>query len=123
MKWLIPGTIFFLFMALAAAEAGAAGDPARGAALYAEDCGACHTADEDQRGPHHRGLFSRPAGSVPGFDYSDALRGAGFVWTDQLLDAWLTDPEALLPGQDMNISVEQPQDRADLIAYLKTLQP
>lgn len=115
--------ILFLFMVLGATQAQGAGDPARGAALYAEDCGACHTADEDQRGPHHRGLFSRPAGSVPGFDYSDALRGAGFVWTDQLLDAWLSDPEALLPGQDMDVSVAEPQDRADLIAYLKTLQP
>lgn len=123
MKRLVLEAILFLFMTLAAAEAQAAGDPRRGAALYAEDCGACHTADEDQRGPHHRGLFSRPAGSVPGFDYSDALRGAGFVWTDQLLDAWLTDPEALLPGQGMDVTVEEPQDRADLIAYLKTLQP
>ncbi len=123
MKRLFLEAILFLFMALAATQTQAAGDPNRGAALYAEDCSACHTADEDQRGPHHRGLFNRPAGSVQGFDYSDALRGAGFTWTDQLLDAWLTDPEALLPGQDMNVSVEEAQDRADLIAYLKTLQP
>lgn len=123
MKHLFPEAILFLFMALSATQARAAGDPARGATLYAEDCSACHAADQDQRGPHHRGLFSRPAGSVPGFDYSDALRGAGFAWTDQLLDAWLADPEALLPGQDMDVSVDAPQDRADLIAYLKTLQP
>ncbi|MDY0871670.1 c-type cytochrome [Dongia rigui] len=123
MKRAFLAAILFLFMALQAPSAEAAGNPARGAALYAEDCSACHAADTDQRGPHHRGLFSRQAGSVPGFDYSDALRGAGFIWSDQLLDAWLADPEALLPGQDMNVSVEDAQDRADLIAYLKTLQP
>lgn len=98
------------------------GDPQRGAALYQADCSTCHAPDEDRTGPHHRGVFGRTAGTVPGFDYSDALRQAGFAWNGPLLDAWLTDPEALLPGQRMDVGIDDAQDRADLIAYLKTLQ-
>ena len=105
------------------AFAGSFGDSARGAALYGDQCSACHAPDEDRSGPHHRGVIGRRAGSVAGFDYSDALAQAGFTWTDATLDAWLADPQALVPGQRMDVAIEDAQDRADLIAYLKTLQP
>lgn len=105
------------------AFAGSFGDPARGAALYDDQCSACHAPDEDRSGPHHRGVIGRRAGSVAGFDYSEALAVARFTWSDATLDAWLADPQALVPGQRMDVAIEDAQDRADLIAYLKTLQP
>jgi cytochrome c len=55
---------------------------------------------------------------VPGFDYSPALRHAKVIWTARALDRWLTNPEAFIPGQKMGYSVPDPQDRADVIAFL-----
>ena len=100
-----------------------AGNAARGSALYGNDCGSCHQVDADAFGPHHRGIIGRRAGSVAGYPYSTALAHAGFFWTEPLLDRWLSDPDALVPGQRMEAHVSDPQDRADLIAYLKTLTP
>jgi cytochrome c len=96
----------------------AAGDAARGEALY-RDCQACHSFDKNQIGPMHRGVFGRTAGSVPGFDYSEALKNAKIVWTEANLDKWLADPEVLVPGSKMYFSVDKAGDRADLIAFLK----
>lgn len=98
------------------------GDPVHGQQLYESRCGACHSPDADRVGPHHRGIIGRPAGSVAGYSYSAALKAAGFVWTEQQLDKWLTDPQALVPGQKMNFRVSNPNDRADIIAYLKSLK-
>jgi cytochrome c len=70
----------------------------------------------------HRGVFGRRAGSLPDYTYSQALKGAGLVWNDETLDRWLSNPQAFLPGQKMNFRVARPEDRADLIAFLKSLQ-
>ncbi|GAB2178652.1 c-type cytochrome [Dongia sp. agr-C8] len=109
-------------MALTAAPANAEGDAARGQQLYESRCVACHSPDANRVGPMHRGVFGRKAGSLPDFSYSKALKGAGFVWDDASLDKWLTNPQAFVPGQKMNFKVAKPEDRADLIAYLKTLK-
>jgi cytochrome c len=100
----------------------AADDPARGQALYESRCIGCHSLDSHRVGPAHRGVVGRRAGSAPGFSYSMALKGANFIWTAQNLDLWLTNPEALVPGQTMGFRVEDAQDRADLIAYLTGLK-
>ncbi|WP_084461106.1 c-type cytochrome [Curvibacter gracilis] len=110
-----------------AAEASApggllAGSASRGQALYQERCAACHAVDTNDAGPLHRGVLGRRAGTVPGFDYSPALRASRLVWTRQSLDAWLRNPEALIPGQAMDEQVADPQARQDLIAYLATLR-
>ena len=106
--------------ALVSASALAAGDAERGRALYEARCTGCHSLEADRVGPRHRGVLGRRAGSVQGFDYSPALRGAAFVWDAAALDRWLTDPEAAVPGQRMNIRVADARDRADLIAHLAT---
>lgn len=93
----------------------------RGQALHQSRCSGCHAVDANDIGPLHRGVLGRPAGTVPGFDYSPALRASRLVWTRQTLDAWLRDPEALVPGQGMDEQVLDAQDRQDLIAYLATL--
>ncbi|HTO65203.1 MAG TPA: c-type cytochrome [Bradyrhizobium sp.] len=107
-----------LIATVATAGAEAAGDAARGEALY-RDCQACHSFDKNQIGPMHRGVFGRTAGSVPGFDYSEALKNAKIIWTEANLDKWLADPEVLVPGSKMYFSVDKAGDRADLIAFLK----
>ena len=109
-------------LALCAAMNAHADDaPERGRALYRENCSACHAPDFNGAGPAHRGVVGRLAGTVPGFTYSPALKDAGFVWTPERLDRWLTDPEAVRPGQRMGVSVADAAERADLIAYLRTL--
>jgi cytochrome c len=92
-----------------------------GAELWAS-CQACHSlkADEAHRvGPNLHGLFGRHAGAAEGFRYSEALDSAGFVWTPDQLDAWLSNPRGFLPGNRMTFSgLRQAEDRRDLIAYL-----
>ena len=96
----------------------ATGDPVRGHALYQSRCTACHSLDQSRIGPAHRGVFDRVAASVPGFDYSPALKRSGVRWTEANLDRWLANPEALVPGQRMGYQVADPVDRQDLIAFL-----
>lgn len=107
--------------ALAAAVSAWAQTPANsGQALYEARCGACHSIDHDRIGPHHRGIVGRQAGTAPGYAYSPALRRFGRVWTPALLDRWLTNPRALVPGTRMGLMVGNPADRQAIIAYLAT---
>jgi cytochrome c len=109
-----------LFLSAAASGlAQAAGDATRGEQLYESRCIACHSLDESRVGPKHRGVYGRKAGSVPDFAYSRALVDSKIVWSDTTLHRWLTNPEALIPGQRMNIQVQSAEDRADLIAFLR----
>lgn len=102
-----------------AAMAAPAGDAARGEALYSR-CFACHSLETDRTGPRHCGLLGRRAGSVPGFDYSKAMRASGIVWTAQSLDRFLAAPLAVVPGTSMGYAgIASAQERADLIAYLR----
>jgi cytochrome c len=95
----------------------AAGDPVSGARLY-QSCMGCHSLDENDVGPKHRGVVGRVAGTAPGYAYSVTLRKSGIVWTPQNIDRWLTNPQAMVPGAKMYFSVAKPRDRADIIAYL-----
>jgi cytochrome c len=99
-----------------------AADAAHGEEIYTSRCIACHSPDANRVGPKHRGVVGRTAGTVPDFNYSKAVKSAGVVWTEETLDKWLTNPQAFIPGQRMNFKVTDPADRADLIAYLKTLK-
>jgi len=98
------------------------GNAARGQALYAAQCTACHAIDTHKTGPSHRGVFGRRVGSAPGYQYSDELAASRMRWTAQTLNAWLADPEDLVPGQRMGVQVDDVQARADLIAWLATLR-
>ena len=92
-------------------------DPARGKAVY-QTCMGCHSLDEDDVGPRHRGVVGRAAGAVPGYAYSPALRNSHIVWDRENLDRWLKNPQALVPGTKMFFAMPNPEDRADVIAYL-----
>lgn len=104
----------------AAVPASGQGTASAGQALYEARCGACHSIDHDRIGPSHRGVVGRRAGTVPGFAYSPALRRFGRMWTPELLDRWLTNPRALVPGTRMGLMVNNPTDRQAIIAYLAT---
>ncbi|HXO65537.1 MAG TPA: c-type cytochrome [Steroidobacteraceae bacterium] len=93
------------------------GDAAHGKTVY-QVCMACHSLDEDDVGPRHRGVVGRVAGSVPGYAYSRALKNSGLKWNTANLDRWLTNPQALIPGVKMFFAMPNAQDRADVIAYL-----
>lgn len=97
-----------------------AGDAERGRDLYESRCGGCHSIEANRVGPMHRGVFGRKAGSVADFAYSPAVKASPIIWNDETLDRWLSGPQKLIPGQRMNFSVGEAQDRADIIAYLKS---
>ena len=105
-----------------AAPSASAADAAHGEEIYNSRCIACHSPDANRVGPKHRGVVGRTAGTVPDFNYSKALKSSDVVWTEETLDKWLTNPQTFIPGQRMNFKVADPTDRADLIAYLKTLK-
>jgi cytochrome c len=96
----------------------AAGDPRAGESIY-ERCNACHSLAYDRAGPRHCGLLGRRAGSVPGFDYSEAMRRSGIVWSAATLDRFLANPAAMVHGTSMGYAgIADPKERADLVAYL-----
>ena len=95
-----------------------AGDARNGEELYAR-CAACHALAYDRVGPRHCGILGRRAGSVAGFDYSDAMKKSGIVWSEKTLDRFIADPLKTVPGTTMTYAgVRAQKERADLIAYL-----
>lgn len=93
-----------------------------------EKCALCHSlATRTNRvGPYLKGIYGAHIANVPDFPYTDAMRAFALnhpVWDDATLDRFLTDPKGVVPGTHMaQPGVQDPQDRANLIAYLKTLQ-
>lgn len=102
--------------------ASTAPDPADGAKLFAQQCTGCHALDRAKIGPPLAGIVGRQAGSVAGYPYSAALKGAGFTWTDAKLDDWLANPQALLPGAQMPMQVPEVQARRDIVAFLHAVR-
>ena len=104
--------------AFATVENVAKGDAVRGKVLY-QACEACHSIDDNDLGPRHRGVVGRPAGSIADYAYSKALKSSGLTWDEATLDRWLINPSALVPGTKMFFQLSAAQDRADIIAYLQ----
>jgi cytochrome c len=115
------GTLSMALLAGLCAPARAGGDVEHGKVLYQQRCTACHSVQYNGVGPAHQGVFGRHAGRAPGYAYSPAVHDSSVTWSESSLDRWLTDPERFIPGQKMGFKVDDPAERADLIAYLKTL--
>ena len=98
--------------------AGLRGDPVRGKSLY-QGCEGCHSIDENEVGPKHRGVVGRKAGSLKDYAYSPALKSSGLTWDEANLNRWLSSPSAMVPGTKMFFKIDDAQSRADLIAYLR----
>lgn len=122
-----------------AAAAAAAAAPAFDAATYTPDvgrgeklaakCKACHTFEKgapNRVGPNQWGVAGGALAHAEGFAYSPALlekKATTPVWSDEALDAFLTNPKAYIPGTKMVFAgLKDPAERADLIAWLKTLK-
>ena len=105
-------------MALLAGSANAAASASRGEELY-QGCQDCHSIEKNEVGPMHKGVVGRAAASVPGYNYSRALQNAKIIWTEENLDKWLANPSQFVPGTKMFFAVQDAQDRADIIAFLK----
>jgi len=104
------------------------GDAAKGEIVF-KKCAACHNIDksENKIGPHLVGILGRKVASVSDYtNYSDALKTAGAsgaIWDEESVSAWVTDPRKLHPGNRMSFTgLKNPEDVADLIAYLKSKQ-
>ena len=97
------------------------GDPIRGGTLY-QGCTGCHSVDDNDLGPRHRGVVGRRAGSIQDYSYSQALKNSGLTWDEATLDRWLTNPSTLVPGTKMFFKLDAAQDRADVISYLESLK-
>ncbi len=98
-----------------------ASDP--GEAVFKASCAACHSVSEgvNRVGPSLAGVVGRPAGAITSYSYSEANRKSSVTWTEDRLDAYLTNPEALIPGTKMIfMGIKDAAKRAALIAYLKT---
>ena len=107
---------------LGVATAGTQNTPAASTAFG--QCAVCHSIDgSNGTGPTLLHLIGRKSGAVPGFRYSRAMRTAEIIWNDATLDRYLSDPQELVPGNTMPFAgVAVAQERADIIAYLRTLQ-
>lgn len=98
---------------------GGVGDAARGKAVFEKRCTGCHAMDVDREGPRLKGVYDRKAGSVAGFNYSAGLKNLGVTWNDATLERWLSDPDLVVPDNNMSFGVPKAEERRDLIAYLK----
>lgn len=96
------------------------GDAVRGRDVFERRCVGCHSLDSDREGPRLRGVFGRTSGSVRGFPYSAAMAKAGIAWDEASLEKWLADPDALVPGNNMEFHVANAQERRDLIQFLRS---
>ena len=88
-------------------------------------CAGCHStqAGQNKIGPSLAGVFGKPSGSVPGYNYSAALKNAHLTWDQQTLDKFLQNPGGVVHGTKMFATVPDTDTRQRVIAYLKSLQP
>ena len=98
------------------------GDAANGEKVF-NQCKTCHVAEKgvNRVGPSLWGVVGRTAGSIEGFKYSPANKNSGLVWTPDQLFTYLESPQKVVKGTYMAFAgLKKPQDRADVIAFLKT---
>ena len=121
------GFLAFSAALLVAAPAFADGNADAGKSVFIK-CQACHEAEQgvNKIGPTLKGIVGRKTASIADYKYSDAMAAkgaAGQVWDEATLAAYLPDPKAYVPGTKMAFAgLKNPQEVADVIAYLKTKQ-
>mgnify|MGYP003576151793 CR=1 FL=1 len=119
----------FALAALLAAPATYAGgderDAARGEEVFmTRGCLACHGVTKEDNakvGPNLVGVVGRKAGTTPSLLLTESLKKYGVTWSAETLDEFLANPSAKVPGTAMGGILTDPQQRADVIAYLATL--
>lgn len=105
-------------------HAQAAGDPVKGKSVFRQ-CSVCHSDQkgENRVGPSLYGVYGRKAGEAPGFSYSKAVKDSGITWNEDSLEKYLQNPQRVIKGTRMAFpGLQKPEDRANVIAYLKSLK-
>lgn len=121
-------SLISIIAAVAVGRGGAAwaeGDAAAGEKVF-KKCAVCHSleAGKNKVGPSLAGVVGRPAATIEGFKYSDAMKASGIVWTEDVLDAYLASPKEIVPGGKMSFpGLKKEDDRANVIEYLKQAAP
>ncbi len=108
-------------VSVGSAVAQPAGDAVRGKSVYAR-CAACHDLNTGatRLGPSLKGVMGRTSGTMPNFNYSQAMKDKAVVWSPASLDTYLAAPSKTIPGNRMAFPpLASAQDRADLIAFLQ----
>ena len=118
-----------LFIAQVNAELPPTGDPALGKIFFQQSCAVCHAdnlgpgnTETVRQGPSLVGVVGRPAAGSLSFNYTKSMRESGLKWDPAFLDGFLSGPQKLVPGTTMPITIANPADRANVIAYLSTLK-
>lgn len=97
-----------------------------GEQVFNSACRTCHTTREgDNRlGPHLHNIVGRKAGAVPNYGYSSAMKGAGFVWDEPMLDRFIANPDETVPGNGMRPygGLASADTRAKLLLFLRSLE-
>lgn len=109
----------------ASVTAYASGNPQHGSEVFSQQCAACHSFKQGKNkiGPSLFAVVGRPAGTIPDYSYSIAIKSSGFSWSPEQLDNFLANPQMVIPGAKMPYpGLADPIARADLIAFLSSLQ-
>jgi cytochrome c len=122
-------------IALGSASAFADGDAEKGKKVY-KKCKVCHSFEpgKNGQGPSLHGIFGRTAGTAEGFKFSDAMKASGIVWSEETINAYVENPKTYIPKNKMAFpgikakksysdekKAKKAKQRADLIAYIKTM--
>ena len=109
-------------LALTSQTSHAAGDPKRGAGEFTQDCAVCHSAmaGKNKMGPSLFAVVGRKAGSIADFVYSEAMKQSRIDWTPDKLDAFITNPKQVVPGNKMPFGgISEEQERADIVVLIR----
>ena len=124
MRYSFSTAVLLIVLASASSHPASAADPAAGQAVFKTQCGICHSVVQGKNmvGPGLFGIIGRKSGTIDGFRYSAANKGADITWNAAILDKYLTAPREVVPGTIMTYAgLKDETKRADLIAYLETL--
>jgi len=114
----------WLVLALLTASSAGQADATEGADVFDGSCAECHSVSssiKNKKGPSLYGVVGRPAGQVPGFDYSDGLKASGLTWTPDKISAYIEHPKAVIPSGKMKFDgLSDPKERSDVIEFLTT---
>ena len=93
--------------------------------VFNNACRTCHTLKEgdNRQGPNLHGIIGRKAGSLPDYNYSSAMKDAGFTWDKENLERFIASPDEVVPGHNMKPygGVASADDRTKIIAFLQSV--
>jgi cytochrome c len=121
-----PSNLSLLLMTIVGSPslAMAAGDATAGQKVFSAHCAVCHatTVGENKIGPSLGGIVGSKSGTVPGFEFSPAMKNADITWDEANLDKYLANPAGFVHGTKMFVNLPSETDRQNVIAYLDTLK-